>query len=39
MCPFVVKGNKELIKFGYECGFGELNSAGFGMVKSKNDKY
>jgi len=33
MCPFVVKGNKELIKFGYECGFGELNSAGFGMVK------
>ena len=34
MCPFVVKGNKELIKFGYECGFGELNSAGFGMVRS-----
>jgi CRISPR-associated endoribonuclease Cas6 len=34
MCPFAVKGNRELIKFGYECGFGELNSAGFGMVKT-----
>jgi len=33
MCPFVISGSKELIKFGYECGFGELNSAGFGMVK------
>lgn len=33
MCPFIVKGNKELIKFGYECGFGELNSSGFGMVR------
>jgi len=32
MCPFTVKGNKELIKFGYDCGFGELNSAGFGCV-------
>ena len=33
MCPFTVAGSIELIKFGYECGFGELNSAGFGMVK------
>ncbi len=33
MCPFTVCGSQELIKFGYECGFGELNSAGFGMVK------
>lgn len=33
MCPFEVEGSKELIKFGYECGFGELNSAGFGMVE------
>lgn len=33
MCPFTATGSVELIKFGYECGFGELNSAGFGMVK------
>ncbi|OQA92126.1 MAG: CRISPR associated protein Cas6 [Elusimicrobia bacterium ADurb.Bin231] len=33
MCPFTVTGSQELIKFGYECGFGELNSAGFGMVR------
>ncbi len=33
MCPFTVCGSQELIKFGYECGFGELNSCGFGMVK------
>lgn len=33
MCPFEVKGPAELIKFGYECGFGEENSAGFGMVR------
>jgi len=33
MCPFVATGSLELIKFGYECGFGELNSAGFGMVR------
>lgn len=33
MCPFVIEGEEELIKFGYECGFGELNSAGFGMVR------
>jgi len=33
MCPFTAAGSSELIKFGYECGFGELNSAGFGMVR------
>ena len=33
MCPFEVNGSENLIKFGYECGFGELNSSGFGMVK------
>ncbi len=33
MCPFTATGSLELIKFGYECGFGELNSAGFGMVR------
>ncbi|MCF7911366.1 MAG: CRISPR-associated endoribonuclease Cas6 [Candidatus Cloacimonetes bacterium] len=31
--PFEIKADKELIKIGYNCGFGELNSAGFGMVK------
>ncbi len=30
---FLVEGDKELIKFAYECGFGEKNSMGFGMVK------
>ena len=32
MCPFEISGDEKLIKFGYDCGFGELNSAGFGMV-------
>ena len=32
-CPFTVTGYPELIKVGYECGFGENNSMGFGMVK------
>ncbi|MCS7231899.1 MAG: CRISPR-associated endoribonuclease Cas6 [Elusimicrobiota bacterium] len=32
MCPFEAEGSQDLIRFGYECGFGELNSAGFGMV-------
>ena len=29
---FSIKGDDELIRFGYECGFGEKNSMGFGMV-------
>ena len=32
MCPFRVSGSRELIQIGYECGFGDKNSAGFGMV-------
>lgn len=32
LSPFYVKGNKELITLGYECGFGEKNAMGFGMV-------
>ncbi|MEC9487546.1 MAG: CRISPR-associated endoribonuclease Cas6 [Prosthecochloris sp.] len=32
-CPFTVTGDPELIKVGYECGFGENNPMGFGMVK------
>jgi CRISPR-associated endoribonuclease Cas6 len=33
MAPFSVRGSKELIWLGYECGFGEKNSMGFGMAK------
>ena len=33
MCPFRVSGNPALIQIGYECGFGDKNSAGFGMVE------
>lgn len=32
-CPFVVEGSRELIEVGYEAGFGEKNSMGFGMVE------
>lgn len=32
-CPFTIRGDKELIKVGYDCGFGEKNSMGFGMVE------
>ncbi len=30
---FLIQGDVELIKVGYEAGFGENNSAGFGMVE------
>lgn len=30
---FEVKGSEELIKIGYECGFGSKNSMGLGMVE------
>ena len=33
MCPFRVSGSSALIQVGYECGFGDKNSAGFGMVE------
>ena len=33
LAPFRLKAPKELIEVGYECGFGEKNSQGFGMVK------
>jgi len=32
--PFTVEADPELIKIGYDCGWGEKNSAGFGCVKS-----
>ena len=31
--PFRLEVPRELIEVGYECGFGEMNSQGFGMVK------
>lgn len=31
--PFRITGSSELIKTGYECGFGEKNSMGFGMAR------
>ena len=34
---FTVEGNAELIKIGYEAGFGENNSAGFGMVEVQSN--
>ncbi len=34
--PFKIEGNPELIKVGYECGFGEKNSMGFGMAEVIN---
>lgn len=33
LAPFSVKGDRELIKLGYETGFGNKNSQGFGMVE------
>ncbi len=32
-CPFVLTGSTELMRVGYECGFGEKNSNGLGMVE------
>ena len=33
MAPFEVTGSPELIEIGYEAGFGEKGSMGFGMIK------
>lgn len=33
LAPFSVKGDRELIKLGYETGFGNKNSQGFGMAE------
>ncbi len=38
-CPFKVEGDTELIKVGYEAGFGEKNSMGFGMAEVAEYKY
>jgi len=31
--PFTLKADPDLIKIGYDCGFGDKNSEGFGMVE------
>ena len=36
IAPFYLKGDVELIKLGYETGYGEKNSMGFGMAKVIN---
>ncbi len=36
LAPFELQGNPELIRTGYECGFGEKNSMGFGMAEAVN---
>lgn len=33
LAPFTAKGSPELMEVGYEAGFGEKNSMGFGMVE------
>lgn len=38
-CPFKVEGDIELIKVGYEAGFGEKNSMGFGMAEIAGYKH
>jgi CRISPR-associated endoribonuclease Cas6 len=32
-CPFTARGSPELMRIGYQCGFGDGNSKGFGMVE------
>ncbi len=32
LCPFRVSGSPALIQTGYDCGFGDKNSVGFGMA-------
>ena len=34
--PFSLAGDPELMSTGYECGFGEKNSIGFGLAEVKN---
>ncbi len=33
LCKMIVEGDKDLIKYGYDAGFGEKNAMGFGMVR------
>ncbi len=35
-CPFTASGSVDLMRVGYETGFGEKNAAGFGMVEEQH---
>jgi CRISPR-associated endoribonuclease Cas6 len=37
LAPFNISGDKRLIKTGYDCGFGNKNSMGFGLAKIKEE--
>jgi CRISPR-associated endoribonuclease Cas6 len=37
--PFTLEGNAELIKTGYDCGFGEKNSIGFGYAEIQDQQF
>ncbi len=37
-CPFTLEGDTELIKIAYECGLGENNAVGFGMIEISGNR-
>lgn len=39
MGRFVLKGDKRLLKMGYDCGIGSKNSQGFGMVEENSKAF
>ncbi len=39
LCDFTINANPELIRIGYECGFGTKTSLGFGFAEVKNNKF
>lgn len=34
-CPFMLRGEPEILRVAYECGLGERNSIGFGMISTR----
>jgi CRISPR-associated endoribonuclease Cas6 len=39
MMNFEMKADPRLVEFAYDCGLGEKNSMGFGMVEMINNEY
>ncbi|NUM33036.1 MAG: CRISPR-associated endoribonuclease Cas6 [Candidatus Brocadiae bacterium] len=39
LAPFYLSGSEELIYTAYECGIGEKNSLGFGMIQEENQQH
>lgn len=39
LAPFIVAGNPELIRVGWDWGFGNSNSQGFGMAQFSSERY